>query len=91
MSSGIDDPRITFVMEFNEFNALPAPAGTLVKIRAQFWRLGFTRRARYSRAERLAACAVILGLDDLEMIKDLDGAAARKVLARLRSIGRRHG
>jgi hypothetical protein len=88
MSSGVDDHRITFAMEFN---MTPAQLRTLVKIRARFWRLGFMRCARYGRAERLAACALILDLDDLEMIRDLDGVAARTVLARLASIGRRHG
>jgi hypothetical protein len=53
----------------------------------QFWYLGF-RRA--DRAERLAACATLLGLDGLSSTKDLTAGQAGqlvRMLAQLRARG----
>jgi hypothetical protein len=64
-----------------------ATADQIAAVNNQFWYLGY-RRA--DRAERLAACAALLELNELASTKDLTAAQAGqlvRVLAQLRSRG----
>jgi hypothetical protein len=64
-----------------------ATSAQVAAVNNQFWYLGF-RRA--DRAERLAACAALLGLDGLSSTKDLTAREAEqlvRMLAQLRARG----
>lgn len=62
----------------------PATPDQLGAVMGEFRRLGFDHQA--DRAERLAACAALLGLDGLDSIRDLVMGQAGQLVHALREV-----